>query len=1176
MKKVLLTVLATMLMIVPFFITAVSETSLAIEMTDNEYLPFELYVIDNDDTTATVVCSVLVDEEYSLIISKSGTKDSEQVTDGLPFFVDLEDEYAICFKLTNEEGILYYYDGYISVEMNSEIATLDIRDFILNIISDYDNAPEPMEIAADRYEIEPNDIYTQADRTYDDDNMYGRIYSTSSDIDWFKVSFSRSGSTNFWLGNIPLGCDYDLFLYASNGTTQLDSSRNGNNANELITYNVSANTDYYVKITSWSGSSSQYYTFRARNTTSTPTTYSINVSIAAGSDNMNRAEFYTSGSAIIESTNLTSGSDPALYNSSGSRIADDEAGNQHWRYSAVSGTHYYAGTYSNGAATYKITSTAPITLVRNGSSNPAYSINVTIAAGSNNTNRAEFYTTGAATIESTNLTSGSDPSLYNSSGTRIADDEAGNSHFRYSTSSGTYYYAGTYSNGAATYKITSTAPITLVRNGSTNPAYSINVTIAAGSNNTNRAEFYTTGAATVESTNLTSGSDPSLYNSSGTRIADDEAGNSHFRYTTSSGTYYYAGTYSNGAAAYKITSTAPITLVRNGSATPVTPGTATITSPTASGTTYAINNSYSYSYSASNATKYHVAVKIITGNPDPTSSNEAGYSVLENLNATAASQSFTISNSSTYAGLWVKLYVRGGNSASVYGDPAIKYVQIKPLTPTLNNPSLSGSTVSLSWSSASGAASYNLYRSTTATGAYSLVKNVTTTSTTDSPGTGTFYYKVAAVAKTTTSTDSRILSKGVTGDQSAYKSINVQVTTPTISSFTTNKTSYNVGETVQFSGSASNFSSWKIVWLQGSTEVALASIQNNTTISYSAAANNTAYTGAKLYVYPQTSGGGTAVTRTVSFSVTNVPSGDKYEPNNIMSTTGSTSIANNVTITDANIHAASDVDYYRFTLTSTSNVTVNLSNIPANCDYDLRLLDSAGGVKGSSAASGNNPESITVNNLASGTYYIYVYPWTGKANNYSSAYYRLALTSSTSYPSITLYTVPLYQQQTSNTCGSAGGRMILAHYGINISEQTFVNKATELAGSDDYTFVYVVKNTLNWFLENYHNSTRYKYVNVSSYTTQQYTNLVLNNILNSHPVEPQLKIAANNGDFPYSSAGHYVVIKGMQYFDTLTVNGYKAIINDSHPTYYDIYGVPIGNVFTYNKAHSSLIICVDE
>ena len=333
-------------------------------------------------------------------------------------------------------------------------------------------------------------------------------------------------------------------------------------------------------------------------------TYSIDVVIAAGSENANRAEFYTAGEATVQSTKLTSGNDPALYDSSGARIADDEAGYQHWRFAAASGTHYYAGTFGNDAATYTITSTAPITLVHNGDSqtpipDQPYSILVSIADGSGNESRAEFYTTGESTVQSTNLTSGIDPALYDSSGTRIADDEAGGQHWRFAAVSGTHFYAGTFGNNAATYTITSTAPITLVRNGSyvdptptptptpaINQPYSILVSIADGSSNESRAEFYTTGTATVQSTNLTSGSDPALYDSSGTRIADDEAGSTHWRYTTTSGTYYYAGTYSNVAASYTIISTEPITLVRNGNVvdpTPTPPPTATPT-PTPSPT----------------------------------------------------------------------------------------------------------------------------------------------------------------------------------------------------------------------------------------------------------------------------------------------------------------------------------------------------------------------------------------------------------------------------------------------------------------------------------------------------------------------------------------------------------------------------------------------------------------
>ena len=150
--------------------------------------------------------------------------------------------------------------------------------------------------------------------------------------------------------------------------------------------------------------------------------------------------------------------------------------------------------------------------------------------------------------------------------------------------------------------------------------------------------------------------------------------------------------------------------------------------------------------------------------------------------------------------------------------------------------------------------------------------------------------------------------------------------------------------------------------------------------------------------------------------------------------------------------------------------------------------------------------------------------------------------------------------------------MILAKYGIKISESKFVSRATILAGEDDYTYVYVVKNTINWFLKDAGLSTRYQYVNVKSYSQKDYENLVIKNIMNSHPVEPVLKITSSTTGFPYSSSGHYVVIKGMVYPDS---NGYKAVINDSHPTHSNVYNVSIGNIFSYNKAHGGYIICVD-
>ena len=67
------------------------------------------------------------------------------------------------------------------------------------------------------YETESNNTSALADETYDGYNNYGRISSTS-DVDWWQIYFDQEGMANFWLGEIPSGCDYDLQVYDYTGT----------------------------------------------------------------------------------------------------------------------------------------------------------------------------------------------------------------------------------------------------------------------------------------------------------------------------------------------------------------------------------------------------------------------------------------------------------------------------------------------------------------------------------------------------------------------------------------------------------------------------------------------------------------------------------------------------------------------------------------------------------------------------------------------------------------------------------------------------------------------------------------------------------------------------------------------------------------------------------------------
>jgi hypothetical protein len=72
---------------------------------------------------------------------------------------------------------------------------------------------------------------------------------------------------------------------------------------------------------------------------------------------------------------------------------------------------------------------------------------------------------------------------------------------------------------------------------------------------------------------------------------------------------------------------------------------------------------------------------------------------------------------------------------------------------------------------------------------------------------------------------------------------------------------------VTFTGTASNFSSWRIDWLRGSVTETGSGIQNNQNISFRATVNSTAFTGARLTIFSGANGTGTSVTREVSFTV---------------------------------------------------------------------------------------------------------------------------------------------------------------------------------------------------------------------------------------------------------------------------------------------------------------------
>lgn len=147
--------------------------------------------------------------------------------------------------------------------MRKKVIMLLCMSLLMGIIfnsSTYAFDVEPNAVA--KNETESNDTMSTANLVNQDDTIYGKI-SSSSDTDYFKVVAGLSGYMNFWLGDIPSGKDYDLYVYNSSGTL-LDKSI-GTTSQELVSnIPVTKNSTYYFKVVGYNGSHDTNNKYRVR------------------------------------------------------------------------------------------------------------------------------------------------------------------------------------------------------------------------------------------------------------------------------------------------------------------------------------------------------------------------------------------------------------------------------------------------------------------------------------------------------------------------------------------------------------------------------------------------------------------------------------------------------------------------------------------------------------------------------------------------------------------------------------------------------------------------------------------------------------------------------------------------------------------------------------------------
>ena len=113
------------------------------------------------------------------------------------------------------------------------------------------------------YPNNTNNSFETAQTIYSDFTVTGMLKS-QSESDYYKIVVPIDGKVNFWMGNIPTGCDYELEIYDSE-QLGYDSSITTNDYEEILGVPANAGDIFYIRIYSFSGySTTQSYSLRVR------------------------------------------------------------------------------------------------------------------------------------------------------------------------------------------------------------------------------------------------------------------------------------------------------------------------------------------------------------------------------------------------------------------------------------------------------------------------------------------------------------------------------------------------------------------------------------------------------------------------------------------------------------------------------------------------------------------------------------------------------------------------------------------------------------------------------------------------------------------------------------------------------------------------------------------------
>ena len=305
---------------------------------DYKKYPFGFNIV-NGNAELTIDTDLIYDSVDIGVIEKTEDKEQEYIfSDEFDFSADtitIADIYSIESDCIYEFSVNFIVDDFVisyigelekvySDELSETIIDAKVITYQeYNITEENSETTEPamgLMAAGSQNEWESNNSFALANEIYDDFDNRGYI-SSSSDVDYFKIKFSSAGLVNFWLGNIPIGNDYDLEVYDWNYVRKGYSNKPtvssiNNNYESIPLLTVEANKYYYIKVLGYNGSynASVQYLLRAKH-------YSFGDEYEAN-ETLNTAKNVSSNGVVNATINHPEDSDWYKFNISGNNLVN--------------------------------------------------------------------------------------------------------------------------------------------------------------------------------------------------------------------------------------------------------------------------------------------------------------------------------------------------------------------------------------------------------------------------------------------------------------------------------------------------------------------------------------------------------------------------------------------------------------------------------------------------------------------------------------------------------------------------------------------------------------------------------------------------------------------------------------------------------------------------------------